>query len=640
MERQKAEPISPVEQMKGSNTTPQLIVPDHDDDSASQCTDDVLETQLSPKTPRRTQLLARGLSLQMPVKNDNPQPLVATSNHTTLQSSPQLEPNVAYGSTATSLPRHSRGLDFSRASTNLHHSTLAESSPDSSPVITTNRNINFSSRKGSVNSILLDSPNLGPSSSWPMFLNAEKSLLSTSIGSNAHLGSPMGSSDSDEDNTMDGNDQTLSAPNINRLTDVNTANHQQTLLQPLSSPGLHGWPSNFSPATASLLRDFRQVRFRQSRSRKSSIGSVGHGGNPSPRTCSPPAFRSYDAAIDRMFPYQRDGQAGVKEQDVGGDEARCEASNTYSVVRRAVTRRGNLLPKTKVFARVRAALAEESMPVDTDVRKEAETIRQVWERDPSSSQTQKGNNVSSSEPDIDQMIDEMAEESSITQSSEVLFNTNMDKGLNACFSTHAAQHANTAFWNGIDRPLRTPPPPNFARTASVATDVTMDSPIVEISSTDNSGIDRIGRTSTVTPILPTLVKTIGKRTRDDDLDQYSLKRRAVSPSLSVSNSPVVRPSPKRRDSDRDRETWGDPPRTMREGSIGASASAEWAQTQAQNQPQTLRCCRSNSNGSAGSSISGPSVPANGNAFSLSTPRRVGLQSMTDTNDGLMKMSID
>ncbi len=38
-------------------------------------------------------------------------------------------------------------------------------------------------------------------------------------------------------------------------------------------------------------------------------------------------------------------------------------------------------PKTKGFARIRAALAEETAPVDADVRREAEVVRQVRESD-------------------------------------------------------------------------------------------------------------------------------------------------------------------------------------------------------------------------------------------------------------------
>ena len=78
--------------------------------------------------------------------------------------------------------------------------------------------------------------------------------------------------------------------------------------------------------------------------------------------------------------------------------------------------------------------------------------------------------------------------------------------------------------------------------------------------------------------------------RDDDLDPVYFKRRAVSPSLSVQNSPILPQSP---------GWWGTPKRDERVCSNGSSASG---------------------NGAAG--------------------KRVGMQGMNDTSDGLMNMSIE
>ena len=80
-----------------------------------------------------------------------------------------------------------------------------------------------------------------------------------------------------------------------------------------------------------------------------------------------------------------------------------------------------------------------------------------------------------------------------------------------------------------------------------------------------------------------------KRMRDDDFDPNYFKRRAVSPGLSVQNSPVLPQSP---------GWWGTPKREE----------------------------RVSSNGSAGSGAG--------------TGKRVGMQGMNDTNDGLMNMSIE
>ena len=117
-------------------------------------------------------------------------------------------------SPATSLPRHSRGLDFSRACTNLHHSTLAERQPGdggggggemhvgSSPVMTTKGMMipGAGGRKGSVGSMILDSPAMG-NGAW---LQPERSGVSSSVGSVNMMGSDDESSSSDGDASMGG----------------------------------------------------------------------------------------------------------------------------------------------------------------------------------------------------------------------------------------------------------------------------------------------------------------------------------------------------------------------------------------------------------------------------------------------------
>jgi hypothetical protein len=97
------------------------------------------------------------------------------------------------------------------------------------------------------------------------------------------------------------------------------------------------------------------------------------------------------------------------------------------------------------------------------------------------------------------------------------------------------------------------------------------------------------------------LKKSNKRRRDDDLDEHSLKRRAVSPGLSVHNSPVISQSPVQRD-----------------GGQGNTGNRSGGHSTGE---------RSNSGGST-------------NMTPTLGPKRVGLQGMTDTNDGLMKMSIE
>ena len=76
----------------------------------------------SPSTPRRPDFLSRGLSLQMPPR-ESPMPSPAHFA-ARVPLSPQLDSRNTYASPASVLPRRSRGAEFSRACTNLHHSTL------------------------------------------------------------------------------------------------------------------------------------------------------------------------------------------------------------------------------------------------------------------------------------------------------------------------------------------------------------------------------------------------------------------------------------------------------------------------------------------------------------------------------------
>jgi hypothetical protein len=101
-----------------------------------------------------------------------------------------------------------------------------------------------------------------------------------------------------------------------------------------------------------------------------------------------------------------------------------------------------------------------------------------------------------------------------------------------------------------------------------------------------------------------------KRRRDDDFDIATVKRRAVSPGMSTQNSPVLTQSPQYRDSN---GVWGQPPEKKKD-TPSQSANSDTSQSSQQ--------ASSSRTGSA----SGPG-------------KKLGLQGMVDTNDGLMKMSI-
>ncbi|KAF2227571.1 hypothetical protein BDZ85DRAFT_254521 [Elsinoe ampelina] len=627
-----------------SDTFPGLAPsPQFRESAASAPRDDNVILDDSPRTPRRTSFLARGLSLQMPQKSNGTVTPQQTPAKTPL--SPALDPTMSYGSPATSLPRHSRGLDFSRASTHLHHSTLAESSPDSSPIIT-HKSLNIPSRKGSINSMVLDSPNLGPTGAWPAFLQTEKSAVSSSVGSINMMTSPIGSSaSSDEELSDEVQDEVMTTPHVNRMNGIPTGTPYNASTTPggaLQSPSNSTWSSNFSPAAASLMKNFQRSRFRRGRSRKSSSSASGTSAVPSPRTTSPPAIRSIESANGyfgwgKFSSTRRESLAlgtetlhlsssndsGDERSDNKNSDAKekeKEAPTTPGVVRRAVTRRGNLLPKTKGFARIRAALMEESAPVDAESRREAETIKQVRERDerPSFSGP-RSPGLLPTVPGPENVLEDIPEGELDSQEG---------KGLGNCFGSQTQANA-TGYWQRLDRSFRTPPPPSFPRQGSSFMDVSMDSPTPDMESSLEGISASQGKDSAMAgfmegPKQPLLTKT-GKRARDEDVDIMSIKRRAVSPSLSVNNSPVVSQSPRDREPRirREESDWGGPPgKVTRENSTGEKDAV-------------LVPHRSNSGGSVSSMASGVAAVAGPGA-----PKRVGLQSMTDTNDGLMKMSIE
>ena len=164
----------------------------------------------------------------------------------------------------------------------------------------------------------------------------------------------------------------------------------------------------------------------------------------------------------------------------------------------------------------------------------------------------------------------------------------------------AVKHsAGVAFWHTFDERMRTPPPilprtgsNGIGDDASVETTQTSASSMTPQQNGGYRSISQDSASSTPQAFVTTTFEVPrkgNKRMRDDDFDPVYFKRRAVSPSLSVQNSPVLPQSP---------GWWGTPKRDE----------------------------RVSSNGSAGS----------GNGVA----KKIGMQGMNDTNDGLMNMSIE
>lgn len=554
--------------------------------------------------------------LQMPPKDPN---LSLARNRK--QSTPEFEQREVYGSPSSVLPRHSRGLDFSRACTNLHHSTLADhSSPASSPTLT-QKGINIPSRRPSV----LNLDNNRPISMWGGI--GERGFYPRSFGSTTALTSDASSSDSDDDDISmrvdDPEDQIMTTPQLRR-GDVTPFNGARSSV----SRNLKA----ISPMNFHLTQHARGGRARQNPMSHVNTRMGGYFGMDEPH---PSELGSTDVDMLSVTSRRESLSFGANNlrisigtgNDSGNgngngsssqdDQQSMPAPSTPGVVRRAVTRRSNLLPKSKGFARVRAALQEETQPIDSEAAREAEIVRQVKVNDVGTRATQTPSESASPHlaPAILQQASEMSDVMSDVDSQSA-----SDGTADRRRPDEQRTFSSKEFWPHIYGTSRqTPPPPLFhrkrsssgmsedigpdnetiiARPSSVSTDMPDIKPSTEASSNFS------------TPNLPSAAemtrKINNKRRRDEDFDPASIKRRAVSPGMSVHSSPVTGQSPVSNTG-----SWPTavPPKPHRESTGGASSADERSQSV------------------------GAMTPHLG-------PKRVGFQGMTDTNDGLMKMSID
>jgi hypothetical protein len=306
---------------------------------------------INPKTPRRPDFLGRGLSLQMPAKD-----VGITTSYPRAPLSPQIDKKHTYGSPAKVLPRHSRGLDFSRACTNLHHSTLAEqSSPDSSPTVT-QKGMMIPNRKMSMNSMALDPPQFAPWAAVPG--TSERSVVSSSLGSVNMLGSDSSSDSDDEMEPMEPDEveeAILTTPHVYKRNNPALATPFANSTAP---PYGVNWPGMSSPG-ASNFTNFHRQRLRNGRSRKSSSSASGHSSLASPAPQSPPPGKNEGTGyflrdVPMKAPASRRESLTMHTHDLhissgndSGDESGMPAPSTPGVVRRVVTRRGNLLASSQ-----------------------------------------------------------------------------------------------------------------------------------------------------------------------------------------------------------------------------------------------------------------------------------------------------
>ncbi len=323
----------------------------------------------SPVTPKRPSFPPRGLSLQMPPRDISS---TSTANITKrVPLSPKLDSTNSYAPAASVLPRRSRGLDFSRSCTNLHHSTLAEqSSPDSSPIIG-GRGMMIPPRKGLFNNTLNvshvpDSPGSVANSLWSTMANPDKPAISSSVGSVSMMEYETGSSSSDSDDIMEHaeeEDTIHMTPHVYKGD--GSMNFGPSII---SSPGGDGIGS--SPVVSKLM-SYQRARLKHGRVRKSSSNSSSHSLGPA----SPPMLKSIESSLSSGYfskePSKKDLDSRRESLSLGTDDLRLSdfddsddggnhraspndplsnptpvtpsMDERRNVIRRAVTRRGNLL---------------------------------------------------------------------------------------------------------------------------------------------------------------------------------------------------------------------------------------------------------------------------------------------------------
>jgi hypothetical protein len=240
---------------------------------------------------------------------------------------------------------------------------------------------------------------------------------------------------------------------------------------------------------------------------------------------------------------------------------------------------------------------EEGAPVDSDMKREAEVVRQVRDTEPEPT------------PALGEFPSLQPSTSLDSQpTDETAAKAGMDTPSKANFNKQASRNSGgVEFWNSFDGRYRTPPPARQGGPSSVADDdISMDmTPSTTVGSVTADSFKPRSRSSTPhAPGMPSIGEICRKRRRDDDFDPNLFKRRAVSPSVSAQSSPVMTHS--HNINDMGPNIWGPPPKP----GLGAPFSER------------------------SSTDSGHRTTPHGGT------KRVGLQGMTEASDGFMNMSID
>lgn len=468
---------------------------------------------------------------------------------------------------------------------------MDQSSPESSPIL--------SSRPSSYHK-RISVGGIEPSlQHWQMMSGLERNSggIAVSIPS-----SDSSSEDGPETNdNSDRDDQMLMTPQASKSENS------------LASPG-NEFLKSFRGTTSSLM-GYRQTARRSRRpSAALRAGSLSGTSAMSPTSMlvardGGPRFTAFKRAASSLATIDNNNPS---TPDSGDSQMETQAPVTafkglidagVAVIQRPVSRRGNMLPKSRGFARIRATLMEESAPVESESRRESEVIRQVKEREgppvkPQSASMDTETSHTSTDTQLDDASNSFDDNTTSCSPNTIDSRSRRSSFLlsRPSFSSQAKRlSGGKEFWQMMER-THTPPPLLRQRDSSAGTDMLVDSPAAStpssmslVNSAPNTDLAQAADSYSSHPNSrhggPSIAELSrmanGKRKRDDsDLDVASIKRRAVSPSLSAQQSPIL-------------------------------GSGPFGRAERQN--------------SGGGTIQGT--------------KKVGLSGMVDTNDAIMKMSI-
>lgn len=337
-------PLTKNRSMSDGGGTPSKLSPSPQIIEASRRTskdDSTIRDTPTPVTPRRTDFNSRGFP---PPRREFTPPAGASNPYVKpAPLSPKLDHSQIYASPTNILPRRSRGLDFSRAATSLHHSTLAEqSSPDSSPTAG-GRAMNIPTRRSHYGG-----PELTSTSLWSVMGNQEKMHISSSLGSTHAVGSDSSSS-SDDDDLMDED-----------MEETYITTPQVSKMGPAMGPQGPSIPFG-SPAMSSLM-SFQQRQRPRKQQKKKGRGhlSLGFGSSSAAISKSPPssASRARRESISWQANQLHISSGADADDGKMGDIDGLGADGQRNVIRRVVTRRGNLLVSRLLLCEILARSAD------------------------------------------------------------------------------------------------------------------------------------------------------------------------------------------------------------------------------------------------------------------------------------------